>query len=196
LLFETSQIRASDTNVILIPDSDTRGGAVFFVDECLTRGLTNSISFDDLRAWTTNTIQLYRHREAVLAVSKARQKQYRSVLAAEVPESIKSMQTRIPSRRRREPWPKDEGTTNFFAILGKAWGISEEEVEKQLRTIGAPREPPHVGFIRNSGGVIEAVEIKWYLYGIMVGPTSFNPDWKPWYERKLADGIYLWHGMK
>jgi hypothetical protein len=35
--------RCGDTNILIIPSGDTRAGAVFFVDECLTRGITNSI---------------------------------------------------------------------------------------------------------------------------------------------------------
>ena len=34
---------SGNTNVLIIPSGDHRPGAVFFVDECLTRGLTNSI---------------------------------------------------------------------------------------------------------------------------------------------------------
>jgi len=36
--------QCADTNVLTIPDGDKRAGAVFLVDECLTRSLTNSIS--------------------------------------------------------------------------------------------------------------------------------------------------------
>ena len=46
--------------------------------------------------------------------------------------------------------------------------------------------------------IIEAVSINWYIYGVIVGPESFKPTWdhELWYHRKLADGVYLWHGYK
>lgn len=93
----------AETNILIIPKGDTRAGAVFFVDECLTRGLTNSISTGDLRKWATNTITLYQQRESGLAANNAAQRRYPSVLAKDVPEAIKHIQDLVPSCRSDEP---------------------------------------------------------------------------------------------
>ena len=94
--------------------------------------------------------------------------------------------------------PKIEGWDKLLESYSKAWAVSKEEAEGRLRTIGPDQEPPKVEFWRSSQGAIEAVTISWYIYGVIVGPESFKPEWEhaPWYHRKLADGIYLWHGYK
>src|SRR2546427_1170308 len=140
----------ADTNILVIPGADKRAGAIFFVDECLTRGLTNSISLGDLRQWATNTIQLYQRRESVLARTKATQKRYPSVLAADVPESVRTIQTRIPSCRSSEPTPQIVNSEKFLENYSKVLAVSKEEAEKRLRTIGPEMEPPKVGFFRAS----------------------------------------------
>jgi len=191
-------VHCADTNVLVIPKEYDRAGAIFFVDECLTRGLTNSISIDDLRKWATNTILLYQRRETVLTNTNGAPKPYLSVLAADVPEAIRTMQTRIPSCKSSKPSQKIEGWEKALELYSKAWAVSKEEVENRLRTIGPDSEPPKVGFYRSSQGAIEAVTISWYIYGVTIGPEPFKPDREHeyWYQRKLADGVYLWHGYK
>jgi hypothetical protein len=190
--------RCADTNILVIPAEDTRAGDVFFMDECFTRGLTNSISIGDLRAWATNLIQRYQLEQPALAGTNANEKQYPPLLPADIPEAIRSIQSRIPSCRSAKPMPNIEGRDKFLESYSKAWAVSKEEAEGQLRTIGPDQEQPTVDFWRASSGVIEAVTISWYSYGVIVGPESFKPEWEhdPWYHRKLADGIYLWHGYK
>jgi hypothetical protein len=185
----------ADTNVLIIPRGDHRAGAVFFVDECLTRGLTNSISISDLRKWATNTILVYQQREAVS--TSTNKVSYPSVLQADVPQIIRTIQSRIPSCRNEKTVPI-KGWDEFVKQYSKLLGVSKEEAERRLRTIGPDPEPPQIGFWRSSEGAIEAVTISWYIYGVIVGPESFKPNWEhaPWYYRKLAEGIYLYHGYK
>src|SRR6266511_5804825 len=78
----TELAHSSETNVLIIPAGDKRAGRVYFVDECLTRGLTNSISLSDLRKWATNTAQLYQRKEAELTSARAIPMRYFSVLSA------------------------------------------------------------------------------------------------------------------
>lgn len=195
----TLPARCADTNVLIIPSGDHRAGAIFFVDECLTRGLTNSISISDLRKWATNTIQVYRQKEAVLTKSTTNMMRYRSVLDADVPVTIRSIQSLIPSCRSEESMPfKVKEWDESVKQYSKNLAISKEEAERQLRTIGPDPDPPKVGFYRSSQDVIQAVTISWYIYGVIIGPESFKPEWEhaPWYHRTLADGVYLWHGYK
>jgi hypothetical protein len=186
----------ADTNVLIIPIADNRAGAVFFIDECLTRGLTNSISIGDLRAWATNIIQRYQQQELLLTGTNANQKQYSLPLPRDIPQAIRSIQNRIPSCRSTKPLPNAVGLDKLAESLSKVCGVSRQEAEAWLATIGPDKDPPEVDFWRSPQGRIEAVTISWYIYGIIVGPDSFKPDWEhaPWYSRKLVDGIYLWHG--
>ena len=108
-----------DTNVLIIAKGDSRAGAVFFLDECLTRGLTNSISVIDLRKWATNTIQRYQRLETALAKSTAAAKQYHSVIAADVPNSIGTIQTRIPSCRSTKRVPEIDGWDDLLETYRK-----------------------------------------------------------------------------
>jgi hypothetical protein len=188
--------QCGETNVLIIPAGDTRAGAVFFVDECLTRGITNSISVGDLRRWATNLIQRYQQLPHPLAGTNAVERQLRAPLASDVPETIKSIQNRIPACRSAQPLPKE--IDQMMESLAKAWAVSKEEAEARISTIGPDNDPPHVDFWRSPQGTIEAVTINWYIYGVIVGPETYEPAWKyaPWYHRKLADGIYLWHGYK
>jgi hypothetical protein len=195
LFFLVVPARCADTNVLIIPSGDHRAGAIYFVDECLTRGLTNSISVSDLRKWATNTIRVYQQREAVSA--KTNTVRHSLVIDADVPQIIRTIQSRIPSCRNEEPAPID-GWDEFVKQYSKSFAISREEAERRLRTIGPDPDPPTIDFWRSSLGNIEAVTITWYIYGVIIGPESFKPEWEhdPWYHRKLADGIYLWHGYK
>lgn len=186
----------ADTNVLTIPKGDSRAGAVFFVDECLTRGLTNSISIKDLRKWATNTIQRYQSLETRMAKSTTAAKLNYSVAVSDIPNSIATIQTRVPSCKSTDAKPKSDGWNEILEMYSKAWAVSEEEAEARLRTIGPDRDPPKTTLWRSSIGTIEAVAISWHKYGIIVGPESFKAEWEPWYQRKLADGIYLWHGYK
>ena len=196
LSFIAAQARSGNTNVLIIPSGDQRAGAIFFTDECLTRGLTNSISIGDLRKWATNTIRKYQEREAKAAASQSSAGKHSRVLEADVPETIRSIQERIPSCRSDAPVPID-GWDKFVKEYSKAWSVSEEEAGRMLRTIGPDPARPEVVFWRSTAGAIQAVDIRWYIYGVVVGPESFKPDWDaPWYHRKLADGVYLWHGYK
>lgn len=164
----------ADTNVLIIPSGDHRAGAIYFVDECLTRGLTNSISIGDLRKWATNTIRIYQQREA--ASVNTNTVRYPSVLEADVPECIRTMQSHIPCCRSDEPMPI-KGWDEFVKQYSKSLAISKEEADRQLRTIGPDPVPPAVDFWRSSSGAIEAVTITWYIYGVIVGPESFRPEW-------------------
>jgi hypothetical protein len=186
----------AETNVLIIPAGDTRAGAVFFIDECLTRGITNSISIGDLRGWATNLIQRYQQLPPPLASTNAVERQLRVPLASDVPETIKSIQNRIPSCRSAKPLPKE--LDQAVESLSKVWAVSKEEAKARICTIEPDNDPPEVEFRRSSQGTIEAVTISWYIYGVAVGPETFEPEWEhaPWYHRKLADGIYLWHGYK
>jgi hypothetical protein len=151
---------AVDTNDVVVFQSEKRPGAVIFVDECLTRGITNSMSFADLRAWATNVLGHYQQtRDTTIPKS----------------DIIDSLQKHTPSCR----FSYASATNDFF-------------------TIGPDLEPPTVSFFQGNSGSVEAVSIRWYIYGIIVGPESFSPTWEhaPWYHRKLSDGIYLWHGYK
>lgn len=185
----------ADTNVLIIPGRDHRAGAVFFVDECLTRGLTNSISISDLRKWAISTILVYQQREAVATSTNSFN--YPSVLEADVPQVIRTIQNRIPSCLSEKAIPIKDWD-EFVQQYSKTLGVPKAEAERRLRTIGPDPDPPQIGFWRSSQGAIEAVTISWYLYGVIVGPESFKPNWEhaPWYHRKLAEGIYLYHGYK
>lgn len=196
--FIAVQARPSDTNVLIIPSGDHRAGAIFFVDECLTRGLTNSISICDLRKWATNTIRVYQEGESKMAAScQSIVIRYDRVRKADIPEAIQSIQEHIPSCRSDKPIPFD-GLDKLLEAYSQAWSVSKEEALRRLNTIKPDSGNPRVGFCRSTADDIEAVSISWYDYGVMVGPESFKPEWEhtPWYERKLADGIYLWHGYK
>ena len=187
---------SAQTNVLVAPNGYDRGAAVFFIDECLTRGLTNSISISDLRAWATNMIHVYQRRESVAAETNATKKRYSSVLVEDVPEAIRSMQTRIPSCRT--PPPQSEDWEKFVESFSKMRSISKKDASDALCTYVPDSKSPRVGFWRSAQGTIEAVTITWYLYGIIVGPETFKAEWgyDPYYHIKLADGLYLWHGEK
>jgi hypothetical protein len=92
------------------------------------------------------------------------------VAESDIPKSVRMIQTNIPSCR-----------------------FSYADATNVYCTIEPDAAPVH-----SSSGSIEAVSIDWYIYGVMVGSESFNPSWEhePWYTRKLADGVYLWHGYK
>jgi hypothetical protein len=53
------EIFGAETNTLLVFHAEKRAGAMIFVDECLARGLTNSMAVAELCAWATNTIQRY-----------------------------------------------------------------------------------------------------------------------------------------
>jgi hypothetical protein len=160
------ELFGAETNTLLVFHAEKRAGAMIFVDECLARGLTNSMAVAELRAWATNTIQRYQQP------SKNR---YALVPDSDIPKSVQMLQTRIPSCR----FSYADATNVYF-------------------TIAPHRDPPKVDFFQGSSREIEAINISWYGYGVIVGPESFKPKWEhePWYHRKLADGVYLWHGYK
>jgi hypothetical protein len=192
-----ASVRSDNTNVLIIPKGDGRGGAIFFVDECLTRGLTNTMSVGELRKWATNTIITYREREATLAASQSDAKMLSRVEETDIPEAVRTMQDHIPSCRSDEPVSID-GWDTLVTVYSEAWAIPKEEASRRLRTIGPDSKQPRVGFLRSTSGAMRAVTLSWYIYGVMIGPESFTPEWEhaPWYHRKLADGIYLWYGYK
>ncbi len=192
-----ASVRSDNTNVLLIPKGERRAGAIFFVDECLTRGLTNTMSLGELRKWATNTITTYREREAPLAVTQRDAKMLSHVEETDIPEAIRAMQDHIPSCRSDEP-VSIEGWDTLVTVYSEAWAVPKEEASRRLRTIGPDSKQPRVGFLRSTTGAMRAVTVSWQIYGVMIGPESFTPDWEqaPWYHRKLADGIYLWHGYK
>ena len=139
ILLLRASARCAETNVLLISDGDTRAGAVFFVDECLTRGLTNSISIRDLRAWATNVIQRYNQRLPPVTGTNVDEKLY-SLSPTDVPEAIKSIQDRTPSCLSKQAMleiEKMEGGDKFIGIWSKAAGISKKEAEERWATLGS-----------------------------------------------------------
>src|SRR5271170_1187302 len=148
--------RGAETNILIIPSGDHRAGAIYFVDECLTRGVTNSISISDLRKWATNIVRIYQQREAIAA--KTNTVRQSSVLAADVPKTIQTMQSRIPACRSDQPM-QIEGWDQFVNQWRKSLAISKEEAERRLRTIGPDTDPPTVSLWRSPQGDIEAVSI-------------------------------------
>jgi len=186
----------ADTNILVVPKGDNRAAAFFFVDECLSHGLTNSISLVDLRKWAMATVEKYQRWELALATSSAVVKEYHSVLPVDIPESIKTIQSRIPSCRSTEAMSQIEGWGKMVEAYSEYWAVSKEEAENKLRTLHPDAEAPAVEFVRSSDRSIKAIAISWYIYGIVVGSESFKLNWEPYYQRKLADGIYLVHGYK
>jgi hypothetical protein len=151
------------TNTPFTFHAEKRAGAVIFVDECLSRGLTNAMSLPELRSWATNVIVRYRSSDGT------------RVAAKDVPPQLQMLQTNIPTCR----FSYTDSTNTYYSI-------------------GPDPAPPSVSVSRGLTGEVESVWISWYIYGIIVGPETFKPKWQtePWYHRKLADGIYLWHGYK
>lgn len=45
-------------------------------------------------------------------------------------------------------------------------------------------------------GTGTCVAVSWYLHGVLIGKEDYTTDWNPWYRRRLAPGIYSYHGMK
>ena len=95
--------RCGETSTLIIPTGDTRAGAVFFVDECLTRGVTNSISIDDLRTWATNLVRHYQQLQPIAAGTNAVEKPYPRLLLADLPKAIQLIQNHTPSCRSVQP---------------------------------------------------------------------------------------------
>ena len=65
--------------------------------------------------------------------------------------------------------------------------------------LDVPNFGPEFSVVTNtkrSGDSGECVAISWYLHGLFVGPPDFRIDWKPWYCKQLAPGVYVYHGMK
>lgn len=155
---------AGATNSILTFPADKRPGAVIFVDECLTRGLTNSITIGDLRAWATNIIQHYNQRPDY---------QTAKLSAKDIPKALRRVQMNMPSCK-----------------------FSYSAAPNDYYVISPAPDPPQITFDRSPSGRIESISIRFYDYGANVGPDSFvlKREHMPWYSRKLADGIYLWHG--
>ena len=160
LLFGLRLSFAADTNAVLVFPAEKRPGAVVFVDECLTRAITNAMTIADLRAWATNA--LWQHQQTPGA----------SIAKNNL---LDSLQKHTPSCKLSYA----SATNDYF-------------------TIGPDTDSPTLSWFRGSSGTVEAVSVSWYIYGIIVGPESFSPTWEhaPWYHRKLADGVYLWHGYK
>jgi hypothetical protein len=190
----------ADTNILIIPKGDERVAAVFFIDECLTRGISNSISIKNLRKWATSTIHLYQQRESLLATNNAAEKRYSSVLPAEIPKTITTIQNRTPACRTYKPL-EDERLKEAVELFSKVWSVSKGEAADRLSTVSPDPDPPSVEFYRSPRGAIKAVTIDWYDYGIIVGPPDFK--WNSnrenaglFYEKKLEEGIFLWHGYK
>ena len=164
LLASLCQSPADETSSLLTFSADKRPGAIIFTDECLARGLTNSMTLAELRAWATNVIEHYSQRSDFRTVALSK---------SDVPKAVLTLQTRIPSCKHSYP-----------------------RTPSDYDTIAPDPTPPVVAFERDRSGHIEAVSISWRGYGVIVGQESFVPKWdyKPWYSRKLTDGVYLWHG--
>ena len=162
VLFFFSLSTRAETNTLTFP-AEKRAGAVIFVDECLSRGLTNAMPLPELRSWTTNIIANYRRTDGT------------RVAPRDIPLQLQMLRTNIPSCR-----------------------FSYVESTNEYHTYAPEPTPPSVTISRGFFGGVESVRISWYLYGIIVGPESFKPKWQsdPWHHRKLADGVYLWHGYK
>jgi len=89
-----------------------------------------------------------------------------------------------------------DGWDELLEIMAKLGGFQKRS-EAQLSTIG-PKSGATQG--RISGGHLkcyEAVTISWNIMELSSAPSlSRRSGAAPWYHRKLADGIYLWHGYK
>jgi hypothetical protein len=175
LFMSIAAVSMAETNAALVFHAEKRAGAVVFVDEGVTRGLSNSMSLSELRQWATNTIQRYRRWESIPATNKAPSKRYDFVKSGDIPKALLTLHANIPSCR----FSYAAATNDFY-------------------TIGPTPSPCTVSFFRSESGEIEAVSIYWYIYGVIVGSESFVAHWEnePRYHRKLADGVYLWHGYK
>jgi hypothetical protein len=162
LLFISLSASAA-TNATLVFPAERRAGAVIFIDECLSRGLTNAMSLTELRSWVTNIISRYGRTTGS------------RVLTNDIPLQLQMLHTTIPSCR-----------------------FSNTEATNDYHNVGPEAVPPSITVSRGTFGGIECVKISWYLYGIIIGPEAFKPKWQtePWYHRRLADGVYLWHGYK
>jgi hypothetical protein len=156
----------AETNGVILISAEKRPGAAIFVDECLTRALTNSISIGELRRWATNMIEKYRGGHA----------QHNGDLAVgleDIPPAIRTIHLRVPACR----FSYAEATNKFY-------------------TIRPDPQPARVSIRWQQSGEIERMQVSWYLYGIIVGPESFKLDPVFWYQREFAPGIYIWHGYK
>jgi hypothetical protein len=160
------QTLGGETNSVLIFPADKRPGAIIFVDECLTRALTNSMTIGGLREWATNIIQQYNQRPDFRTAELS---------AKDIPTTLRTLQMDMPSCK-----------------------FSYATAPNDYYVIGPDSDAPKITLGRNSSGRIESLSISFYDYGTEIGPESFVPKWEhmPWYSRKLADGIYLWHGYK
>jgi hypothetical protein len=166
---------------ILTFRGEERAGAIIFVDECLTRGLTNAMTVADLRKWATNLVDRYKRLERLPLESEHPIKRFREVPREDVPEPILHMQVRIPCCR-----------------------FSYKRAPESFMFMEPSRSTPQIEFGRSAAGELATVSISFYNYGIVIGSESYAPwsdvpPWPeagPWHRRKLADGIFLWHGYK
>ena len=149
---------------MLVFSADKRPGAIIFTDECLSRGLTNSLTMAKLRTWATNVIEHYNQRPDFRTASLSK---------SDIPKAVETIQASIPYCKHSYP-----NAPNDYDI------------------IAPDSNPPTVDLDRDTSGHIESVSISWIGYGAIIGPESFVPKWEhePWYSRRLADGVYLWHG--
>lgn len=162
VLLSLNTVRA-DTDSTLTFHAEKRAGAVIFIDECVSRGLTNAMSLSELRSWATNILARYRRADGT------------RVAAKDIPPQLQMLQTNIPTCR-----------------------FSYANATNEYHSIGPEPTAPSVTVSRGLSGGVESVRISWYLYGIILGPETFKPKWQtePWYHRRLAEGVYLWHGYK
>ncbi len=169
----TTNGEPEDTNMLVFRD-EKRGGLDLFVDECLSRGVTNSIGIKELVGWATNVIDYYQRLESSEPRRNETNKQSNLVEASKIPESIFRIMQRIPACKY-----------SYEMLPGKYWIMRPDA------------KPPEVYLGRNSTGQIDCIVISWYMYGVAVGPKSFRSTLEPpFYQRKIADGVYLFHGYK
>jgi hypothetical protein len=40
------------------------------------------------------------------------------------------------------------------------------------------------------------IAISWHLHGVLVGPSDFTNQWKPWYFKEIAPGVYVYYEVE
>jgi hypothetical protein len=160
---------APDGPNMLVFKGEKRDSARILVDECLTRGISNSLSIHELTRWAINVID----KEQKIEADGGRKMSRRTPLNQnDIPEALRGLSKRIPS-------------VKYALNIMPQWYLI---VQPDL-------SPPTFNFVRNQTGKIVAIDIGWHIYGILVGQKSFSPKLSELiYQHKIADGVYAYHG--
>lgn len=200
LLFSAT-VASANTNVLIRLESDGRSGREFFVDECLVRGLTNTIPLNDLRKWAVTTMSRYSHFE-----SRKKDKGDDYSLLSTVPKTavlkqIYKIHEKTPSCRPatipKEIW-ETEDADRVMTSFAKKWSVTKKEAALRWSTISLPSAKPSITFYRSANRTIQAISIRWYLYSVIIGDSNFEmkPLSKPFYFEEFAPGLYGIAGYK